>query len=138
MATVSEMVEFVRDLTGNDKIREHTDIFKSGCVGDDFHELIEKFSDDYHVDMNAYLWYFHGDEEGFNIGGLFYKPPYEQVKRIPVTPALLEEISEVGRWNIEYPDHVISSKRRDFIFNQIFSSLVFLVIVVILLCKYFR
>ena len=138
MATVSEMVEFVRDLTGNDKIREHTDILDSGCVGDDFHELIERFSDRYHVDMNAYLWYFHGDEEGFNIGGLFYKPPYDQVKRIPVTPALLAEISGVGRWNIEYPDHVISSKRPDIIFNKIFFGLALLVLVVRLLCKYFK
>ncbi|REA57789.1 hypothetical protein DSL64_22915 [Dyadobacter luteus] len=126
MATVLEMVEFVRDLTGNDKIREHTDILDSGCVGDDFHELIEKFSDRYHGDMNAYLWYFHGDEEGFNIGGLFYKPPYDQVKRIPVTPALLAEISGVGRWNIEYPDHVISSKHNDIIARLIFVATVFL------------
>ena len=37
---------------------------------DDFHELIEKNAVESNVDMNAYLWCFHSDEEGQNIGGL--------------------------------------------------------------------
>jgi hypothetical protein len=37
---------------------------------DDFHELIKKNAVESNVDMNAYLWCFHSDEEGQNIGGL--------------------------------------------------------------------
>src|SRR6202163_3555503 len=35
--------------------------------------------------LSAYLWYFHTGEEGFNIGGLFFRPPNAKVREIPIT-----------------------------------------------------
>ena len=60
-----------------------------GIHGDDFHELIDEYAKVFKVDMTGYLWYFHADEEGNSFGGSIIKPPYDRVKRIPVTPALL-------------------------------------------------
>jgi len=73
----------------------------------------------YSVDMTAYLWYFHSDEEGNNIGGLFFPPPYKRVKRIAVTPLLLTEFANTGKWDIEYPNHKIPQKRYDTLIDVI-------------------
>lgn len=77
MKNIIEILEFVKDLTGAKKVTEDIDIEKDlNCYGDDFHELIEKYSELFKVDMSTYLWYFHTKEEGSgNIGGLFFKPP---------------------------------------------------------------
>lgn len=85
MPTTGDIIEFLKPIAGTDKIDADTDIFKElGMVGDDFHEIIEKFTATYGVDMTPYRWYFHAEEEGagWSIGGLFFKPPYRRVKRI--------------------------------------------------------
>jgi hypothetical protein len=80
---------------------------------DDFHELIEKYAVELNVDMNAYLWCFHSDEEGQNIGGLFFKPPYRRVTRIPVTPDKLISFAISGKWSMQYPSHNLPKFRVD-------------------------
>ena len=56
--------------------------------------------------MTDYLWYFHADEEGHSgIGQLFFKPPYEKVERIPVTPQMLADFIETKKWKVKYPEH---------------------------------
>jgi len=40
MLTTNEIIEFVKKSTGLKNITADTDIFNSGIVGDDFHELI--------------------------------------------------------------------------------------------------
>lgn len=97
----------------------NTDIFgEMGIIGDDFHEVIETYAKKYKVDMSGYLWYFHADEEGSGgIGAAFFKPPYDRIKRIPVTPSMLADFSETKQWKINYPPHKIPKRRIDLIIN---------------------
>lgn len=91
-----------------------------GVVSEDFHEMIEKYSQKYNVDMSGYVWYFHTNEEGSNsIGGLFFKPPYKRVKRIPVTPQMLADFVVTKKWKVDYPPHEIPNHRTDLTINKI-------------------
>ena len=119
MDKLSEILEFVKGLSGLEEISPESDIFNLGVVGDDFHEMIEKYTETYGVDMTNYLWYFHADEEGQNFGALFFKPPYSRVDRIPVTPRLLSEFAETKKWSVNYPEHKLPKKRIDLTVNQI-------------------
>lgn len=75
MPTTADVIAFLKDLAGTDKVFPHTDIFRDlGMVGDDFHEMIETYAARYAVDMTNYRWYFHTDEEGWSFGGVFFKP----------------------------------------------------------------
>lgn len=120
MPTETELIKFVEICTGSDAITVDTDIFKNGTCGDDFHELIDSYAKTYSVDMTSYLWYFHTDEEGGwnSIGGIFFDPPYKKVKRIPITPKLLTNFAEKGKWDIEYPKHNVPRRRYDILINQ--------------------
>ena len=85
-----------------------------GITGDDFFELAEQFSNEFHVDMSTYRWYFHhGEEVTFNPGALFFKSPNRQVQHIPVTPELLLEAADSGRWPVVYPKHRLTERRYD-------------------------
>jgi hypothetical protein len=121
MKSITEILEFVKDEVGTGKVAEDSDIENDlGCYGDDFDEFIEKYSKRFNVDMTTYLWYFHTGEEGFgSIGGLFFKPPNSRVQRIGITPKMLLEFAEKGKWNIKYPEHKIPQKRYDLLINQI-------------------
>jgi len=137
MPKTNEIIEFVKKNTGLKNIANDTDIFDRGVGGDDFHELIEGFAKTYSVDMTNYLWYFHADEEGgkVSIGGLFFDPPYKKVQRIPVTPLLLTEFANKGKWEIEYPKHQISKKRYDLLINTILFIIVIIWLIVTALKK---
>jgi hypothetical protein len=98
--------------------------------------MIEKYAKKYNVDMSAYLWYFHTDEEGFNsIGGQFFKPPYERVTRIPVTPQMLADFIVTKKWKVDYPAHEIPKHRTDLIINKIILITFFAGLVIWLLLK---
>ena len=135
MPTVTEIIDFVKKRTGSGNIASDTDIFADGTVGDDFHELIESYAKTYSVDMTNYLWYFHADEEGGwnSIGGLFFTPPYKKVQRIPVTPKLLTDIANKGKWDIYYPQHRVPKRRYDIMVNRalFFLVIVWLIIIVV-------
>ena len=136
MPTTNEIIDFVKETTGWDNITKDTDIFDNGIVGDDFHELIEKFAEKYSVDMTNYLWYFHADEEGWSwsFGKLFFAPPYKRVQRIAVTPSLLTEFANKGKWDIEYPKHNIPEKRYDLLINKfVFPIMIVCFIIIIFL-----
>ena len=108
--------------TGSEPVEEGTDIYlELGCGGDDFHELMELYAAKFGVDMSTYLWYFHTDEEGglFSIGGAFFKPPYERVQRIPISPKLLLEAANIGHWHLPYPEHTLPKRRWDMLINQV-------------------
>ncbi|CAD5284775.1 MULTISPECIES: DUF1493 family protein [unclassified Imperialibacter] len=132
---LSDIYSLIRDFISNEPINPNTDIFKDlWLVGDDFHELIEGYAKKFDVDMTSYLWYFHADEEGHNFpGGLFSAPPYERVKRIPVTPELLLEFARTGLWNFPYPEHSIPKRRYDLLINSGFFWLIVVLIVLSLL-----
>ena len=113
---------FIKEKTGVDKLKPNDDLLNDQRVcGDDFHELIDEYAKVFKVDMTSYLWYFHADEEGGwnSIGGTFFKPPYERVIHIPVTPALLLDIANKGRWDVQYPPHKLPKRRWDIFVNQV-------------------
>jgi acyl carrier protein len=75
-----------------------------GVDGDDFFELEQAFEQRFSVDMSAYRWYFHHHDEGWlsTPAGLFFRRPKD---RIAVTPRMLLESANAGRWIVEYPPH---------------------------------
>ncbi|HEV7330213.1 MAG TPA: DUF1493 family protein [Flavisolibacter sp.] len=122
MYRLEDIIDLVEEKTGSEPVEEGTDIYSElGCGGDDFHELMERYAVKFGVDMSTYRWYFHTDEEGslFSIGGAFFKPPYERVRRIPITPKLLLEAANLGRWNLQYPEHTLPKRRWDMLINQV-------------------
>ena len=121
--------EFIREFSCDDKLPpKKSDLFKSTKIdGDDAFEFIDEFANRFNVDMSNYNWYFHHGEEGHNIGGIFFKPPYERVTHIPITIEVLENAIAARRWPITYPDHTLPAVRWDIHFN-----LAFLVVSVVL------
>ena len=95
-----------------------------GCVGDDFHELMDAYSTRFKVDMNDYRWYFHTQEEGMNLGSMDFPPPNDRVERIPVTPALLAKFAVQGSWGVAYPAHDLPEHRLDLTLNRVLLLLV--------------
>lgn len=137
MTSIDDIIKFLKELSGSDSIGPTSDIYRDlGMAGDDFHEMIEKFSKKYSVDITDYLWYFHSDEEGQNFGGLFFKPPYRQVDRIPVTPTMLVDFANMGKWDMRYPLHKISAKRHDIFINKVVVTVFTTIIVILLILKY--
>lgn len=137
MATIHEIIEFVKQCTGSRNVNPETDINMGlGVDGDDFHELMSEYSDKFGVDMNNFLWYFHSGEEGQNLGGILFAPPHKRVDRIPVTPKMLLKFSETGSWKINYPEHQLPKKRYDMIFNRVFGIVMLIGMTIILILKY--
>ena len=91
-----------------------------GVEGDDFFELEEAFAEKFRVDMSGYRWYFHHGEEGtwLSIGRLFFPAPYDRVVEIPVTPQLLLDSANAGKWIVQYPDHELPRRRYDSLIDQ--------------------
>jgi hypothetical protein len=117
---INEISNFLEDYAAVYPEDPNTDIFRDLQVtGDDFHEMIEKFAEHYKVDMTGYLWYFHANEEGFSITGPLFKPPYERVKRIPVTPQMLADFAITKKWDMHYPAHSLPRYRVDLIIGTI-------------------
>ena len=122
MPDINAIIDLLEKTIGRDDILQDSDIVKDlRCYGDDFNELMKAYSAKFNVDMSQYLWYFHTEEEGAGngLGGFFFKPPNERVTRIPVTPKMLLDFAENGRWHIEYPEHHLPKRRYDFLINKI-------------------
>jgi hypothetical protein len=119
MYSIDNIIEFLKNFTGNDGISPDSEICDGiGITGDDFHEMIDAYSKQFNVDISQYLWYFHTEDEGsFSIGGLLFTPPFKRVKRIRVTVKNLLDFANCGKWKIEYPDHKLPKRRYDLIFN---------------------
>lgn len=117
--TVNNIIDFLKDQASIDDIDPNTNICDDiGVAGDDFDEMLEAYSKLFSVDMDDYLWYFHSEEEGWNsIGGSFFPPPNKQVKRIPITPSMLTEFANSGKWDVKYPEHNVSKRRYDLYIN---------------------
>jgi hypothetical protein len=133
MLEITDIINFLEKHIGLDEIYEDSDIEKDlSCYGDDFDELMEAYAAEFHVDMSQYLWYFHTREEGAGngLGGFFFKPPNERVPRIAVTPKMLLNFAETGRWQIQYPEHELPKRRYDLLINNILFIL-FLVLALI-------
>ncbi len=130
MKNIDKIIDLIRKHSGLDEVNLTTDITSDlGMHGDDFHELIENYADIFEMDMTDYLWYFHAEEEGQNIGGFFFRPPNQRVERMIVTPKMLAEFSEKGKWDIVYPKHSIPKKRIDLIINTVLVIITAVVLV---------
>jgi hypothetical protein len=117
---IEDIYELIRGFMTMGELSPKTDVFRDlNIYGDDFYELIKEFAKTFQINMDTYLWCFHADEEGDNsIGELFSKPPYERVKRIPITPEIFLQFAKSGIWAIEYPEHTIPKRRLDLLTKQ--------------------
>ena len=122
--TSKDIIVFLGEEFNLERIGEETDLYRDLDIsGDVFFGMIADFSEKFKVDVKDYLWYFHSDEQSINIGGWFVKPPNKRVKRIAVTPKLLAQFANSGKWEINYPDHKLPIKRWDLIINRILALL---------------
>jgi|GEM_PF-1089919 len=82
------------------------------CTGDDFFELMEAYQKKFNVDMDGFLWYFHTyDESRASIGGFRRtRSPADEVTRIPITLNKLTAFANSGKWEVDYPEHVLIGK----------------------------
>jgi len=120
MFSQEQIDDFIKEKTGSSELKPTDDLmYDHGVSGDDFYELMSEYAETFQVNMAGYLWYFHTDEEGNNIGGTFFKPPNERVLHIPVTPSMLLDFANKGHWDVHYPPHKIPKRRWDMIFNFI-------------------
>jgi hypothetical protein len=134
MNLTNDILQLLKEKSGFD-FQLEDDIWQKGMVADDFSDFLAIYAKKYEIDMSEYLWYFHNNEEGTNIGALFFKPPYARVKRIAVTPKILIAFAETKKWNIAYPEHQLPKKRWDIIINQLFFLTFALLIIVLLAMK---
>ncbi|HEY9176630.1 MAG TPA: DUF1493 family protein [Flavipsychrobacter sp.] len=136
--TIEEIIGFIEKRVCVDNIHPDDDLYKKHHVyGDDWFELIEAYANDFKVDCSNLLWYFHTCEEGrFNSPGkLFFKSPDEMVEYMPVTPAMLLDFANKGKWDIEYPSHEIPKTRKDTMTSQVVISILVVFMLLILLAK---
>lgn len=123
MINIEEIYQFLSEEIGvsKEKFQESTDIYDEfGMDGDDCFGFEEYFAEKFDVNMSDFRWYFHHGEEGIlNIGALFFKPPYNRVPRIPVTPKVLQESAIQGLWVMDYPAQTIPKKRYDLAINKL-------------------
>ncbi len=122
MADLKTIIAFVENQTGSESALPDSDITDDlGVDGDDFFDLVKAFSEHFNVDISTCLWYFHCAEEGSfnNIGSCFFRSPEQRVKHIPVTPLMLFEFANRGKWDIDYPEHKLPKRRYDLVINQV-------------------
>lgn len=122
MYSLENIADFVASETGVNRAKivpQSRLVEDLGIEGDDFFELEQTFSKRFNVDMSGYLWYFHHDEEGMNLGALLFLPPSRRVGRIPVTVALLLDAANSGKWPLQYPAHQLPRRRYDLAVNLV-------------------
>lgn len=114
-ASREAVIAFLRRETGfRGEIGADSDLTRDlGVDGDDFAALMAAFFELFEVKPEGYLWYFHHAEEGASPGALMFPPPDRRVRRIPVTPRLLTEAAQAGRWPVAYPAHRRPGPRLD-------------------------
>ena len=131
MYTINNIIEFLKSEIGDEQITANTDIVKElGTYGDDLDALLISYSDNFNVELNNYLWYFHSKEKGLNIGTLFFKAPNQRVERIIITPEILKLYANTGKWEIPYPAHNLPKCRYDIIIE---NALIILIIGIMIL-----
>lgn len=121
MDTKSAVKEFVADYCDHrHSLASDDDIFQNARIsGDDADDFMFRFAESFDVDMTSYRWYFHHTEEGYNLGGVFFKSPDRHIDHIPITITLLAEAAHARQWQVEYPTHELPRVRKDILINQL-------------------
>lgn len=124
--TIEDVINFLKNQSLVDEIDPQTNICDDiGMRGDDFDEMMMAYAGKFSVDMTDYLWYFHSEEEGSWTSISLFPRANEQVKRIPITPTMLTDFANSGKWNVVYPEHKITLTE----FNSYFTLLIFIVLI---------
>ena len=101
-----------------------------GLVGDDFDEFLEEYENQFDVNMQGYLWYFHTSEESFlNLFSRIFKTPDKRVSHIPATLEMLRDFANSKKWSVDYPEHYIPKRRYDVISTYIVIILALILII---------
>lgn len=132
MYSIDEILRFLEERIGVKDIKADDDLeLIHGLYGDDVDEVLSDYSKRFNVNLYNYLWYFHTREEGSwqSIGGSFFKPPNERVKRIPITARVLLNAANQGKWSIEYPPHTLPERRWDIVINQVMLAILLLLLI---------
>ncbi len=120
--TRATLAEFVRERSGREiALPDDADLFDClGIDGDDAFDFMDAFVTRFSVDVRNYRWYFHHGEEGLNLAGFFFRPPYRRVKREPITLKILSEAMITKQWPLRYPAHELPKVRWDLRVNILF------------------
>lgn len=121
-----------------DRLAPGVDLFKElGIDGDDFFELMERYAQEFSVDMSTYRWYFHhGEEGGPSLGRFLFSTPDRRVERIAVTPAILMLGAEERQWPLTYPIHHQPPIRWDMVTDRVLLYLLGGIAALVLLHKW--
>ncbi|WP_299262767.1 DUF1493 family protein [uncultured Psychrosphaera sp.] len=122
MIVLKDIYLFLEEALGIDPktIKPGSDLFEDfGVFGDDLFELIEVFSENYSVNVDDFLWYFHSPEEASSLFRMIFLPPNKRVSRIPITPDMLVQYANQKCWGLEYPAHEIPNRRWDILLSQL-------------------
>lgn len=111
MVTPSDIVDLARKHSHARLIcGEDQDLLRAtGMEGDAANAFFDAYAEEFSVDMADFLWFFHYDAD---------EPPFYRRVRpiggtgrafglIPITPRLLADAANEGRWPLEYPEHRI-------------------------------
>jgi hypothetical protein len=140
MLTEQEIYRLICEQSGVGigRLAPGVDLLKElGIDGDDFSELMERYAQQFSVDMSMYRWYFHhGEEGGPSLGRFLFGTPDRRVERIPVTPALLMLGAERRQWPVSYPVHKQTPIRWDIATDRTLLCLVGGIAALVLLRKW--
>jgi Protein of unknown function (DUF1493) len=127
MYDYADVHRFLGQELGTDEaqLRPNTSVLDDlGVDGDAFDELMGAFAERFGVDMAGYRWYFHHHSEAADPADLFFRP--QSYDQIAVTPTLLLESANAGRWLVEYPPH--RAPRRGFHLSLLSCLLMMLIL----------
>jgi hypothetical protein len=133
VTTIDEIAQLVREQTGfPGPLTEETALQADvGVYGDDLWDLLKNYAARFGVNMAGFRWYFHSPEEGFNLGGLVFRPPNARVQEIPITLGLLVEVANCGYWAVAYPEHQLPCFRGDILINFCYVVMVVVALTVL-------
>ncbi|MDR6782687.1 hypothetical protein ABIE26_000826 [Pedobacter africanus] len=131
--TLEDIINFLKDQSLEDEISPETNVCDEiGMRGDDFHEMMTAYAEKFSVDMTGYLWYFHSEEEGSWTSISLFPRANEQVKRIPLTPTMLTDFANSGKWNVVYPEHKITLTE----YNSYFTLFILIVLIGLIIYQF--
>ncbi|WP_214229585.1 DUF1493 family protein [Pedobacter sp. B4-66] len=131
--TIENIIDFLKEQSLEDEINPQTNVCDDiGMSGDDFDEMMTAFAEKFSVDMTSYLWYFHAEEEGSWTSLSLFPRANEQVKRIPLTPTILTDFANLGKWSVIYPEHKVTLTE----YNDYFTLSIFIILIGVIIYQF--